>query len=82
MSTNRIRIRRAASTLVRTALLGVCLVLFAASCGQRGPLYLPKPDAHAGGTAPAKVEAGDSSGEPAADEHPVGDDEDSDEKTP
>ena len=67
---------------VRTALLGVCLLLFAASCGQRGPLYLPKPDAGAGSAAPVNVEAAeDADGQTAGDEA-AGDGEDGDEETP
>jgi predicted small lipoprotein YifL len=82
MSTDRMKTRRTASSGLRTALLGVCLVLFAASCGQRGPLYLPKPDAKAGVTAPSQAEAAEDSEGQADGDGPAGEDEDGNEKTP
>ena len=85
MSTNRIKTRRTASTLVRTVLLGVCLVMYAASCGQRGPLYLPKQDAHSGSVTSADTRADENPEPPIAEpggEDTTGDDEDSNEETP
>ena len=57
MSTTGINTRRSAGPLARTALLSLCLGVFAASCGQRGPLYLPPQDAGANGGTSGSAQA-------------------------
>jgi predicted small lipoprotein YifL len=81
MSTEQIKTRRSPGTLLRIALLGLCLALFGAACGQRGPLYLPRPDTPAEGAEPSSAGATEDSGGQAGNEDAAGD-EVSDEKTP
>ncbi|HET6592201.1 MAG TPA: lipoprotein [Xanthomonadales bacterium] len=45
MNTSGTHRQRAATGMIRLSLLTVCLGLLLGSCGQRGPLYLPKEDA-------------------------------------
>jgi len=52
-------------TLIAAPLVSICLVLGAAGCGQRGPLYLPDREPPAG-TAPADAN-GAASGNPVDD---------------
>jgi diaminopimelate decarboxylase len=49
-------------------LLGACLLLALAGCGQKGPLYLPdhKPEAVPGAAAPAPATPGSPTENPAA----------------
>lgn len=85
MSTTGISTRRSAGPLARTALLALCLGVFAVSCGQRGPLYLPPQDAGAHGGTSGSEQADknvDESVAEVAGEQPADDDEDAHEKTP
>ncbi len=52
MNPTRMQPQYLANRLVRTAVCSVLLALCAASCGQRGPLFLPTEGSTAGG-APA-----------------------------
>jgi predicted small lipoprotein YifL len=85
MSTTVINTRRSAGPIARTALLSVCLGIFAVSCGQRGPLYLPPQDAGANGDTSGSTQADknpDESEAEVAGEQSADDDEDAHEKTP
>jgi len=85
MSTRQIKTRSTANTVVRTTLSVFCMVLFTASCGQRGPLYLPKQDTDSGGVTSASTRPDENSEPPvaeAAGEDTTVDDEFSDEETP
>lgn len=81
MSTEQFKTRRSPGTPLRIALLSACLVLSGASCGQRGPLYLPRPDTQGGGAEPPTAGAAEDSSEQAGKEDEAGGDEVSDEKT-
>ena len=85
MSTTGINTRRSAGPLARTALLSLCLGVFAVSCGQRGPPYLPPQDAGSNGgtsgSAQADKDANESDAEVAG-EQAADDEEDAHEKTP
>ena len=85
MSTTGFNTRRSAGPMVRMALLSICLGLFAVSCGQRGPLYLPPQEAGANGGASGNTQADKNPDGPEADaagEQSADDDEDAHEKTP
>lgn len=81
---NRIESRKQSSpgSMVRMAALCACLVLFGASCGQRGPLYLPRSDSATGGPADVPVQQDEETGSETQELVPEDDDGESDAAAP
>ena len=81
---NRIesKTQRSPGRMVRMAALCTCLVLFGVSCGQRGPLYLPRSDSATGGPAGVPAQRDEETGSEAQELIPEDDDGESDAAAP
>jgi predicted small lipoprotein YifL len=76
------RTQSSPASMVRVAALFACLVLFGASCGQRGPLYLPRSDSATGGPADVPSQQEEAAGSEMQEPVPEDDDGESDAATP
>ena len=82
MSSHGSNSRRTGNSVFLALSFSVCLGLVATSCGQRGPLYLPKPET---GTTVSNTKEDEKSGERTAKEvedKETAEDEDGHEETP
>jgi predicted small lipoprotein YifL len=74
--------RRGPGNIVRMAALCACLVLSGASCGQRGPLYLPRSDSASGGPTDVPTQQDEAAGSETQELVPEDDDGESDAAAP
>lgn len=73
---------RSPGRTARMAALCAGLLLLGASCGQRGPLYLPRSDSATGGPADVSAQPGEAAGSDSRELVPEEEDGEIDEATP